>query len=52
MRLAEADIVDEVVMTDIVEGLPQGLALDMNQSRSLLGYRSLITGAKPNPAPG
>ncbi len=44
MRLAEADIADEVVMTDIVEGLPQGLALDINQSRSLLGYRSLVTG--------
>lgn len=45
MRLAEADIVDEVVMTDIVEGLPQGLALDINQSRPLLGYRTRITGA-------
>ena len=45
MRLAEADIVDEVVMTDIVEGLPQGLALDINKSRPLLGYRTLITGS-------
>ena len=45
MRLSEADIADEVVMTDIVEGLPQGLALDMNQSRSLLGYRSLVVGS-------
>ena len=45
MRLAEADIVDEVVMTDIVEGLPQGLALDINQSRPLLGYRTIITGS-------
>ena len=45
MRLAEADIADEVVMTDIVEGLPQGLALDMNQSRSLLGHRSLVVGS-------
>jgi malate dehydrogenase len=43
-RLAEADVVDEVVMTDIVEGLPQGLALDMNQSRPVLGYRTLVTG--------
>lgn len=43
-RLAEADIVDEVVMTDIVEGLPQGLALDMNQSRPVVGYRTLVTG--------
>ena len=43
-RLAEWDITDEVVMTDIVEGLPQGLALDMNQSRPVLGYRTLVTG--------
>ena len=43
-RLAEWDIVDEVVMTDIIEGLPQGLALDMNQSRPVLGYRTLVTG--------
>ncbi|KAA3636291.1 MAG: malate dehydrogenase [Armatimonadetes bacterium] len=43
-RIAEWDIVDEVVMTDIVEGLPQGLALDMNQSRPILGYRTIVTG--------
>ncbi len=43
-RIAEWDIVDEVVMTDIVEGLPQGLALDMNQSRPLLGYRTRVVG--------
>ncbi len=43
-RLAEADVVDEVVMFDIVDGLPQGLALDMNQSRPVLGYRTLVTG--------
>ena len=42
--LAEADVVDEVVMIDIVEGLPQGLALDMNQSRPILRYRTLVTG--------
>ncbi|MFQ5948502.1 MAG: malate dehydrogenase [Acidimicrobiia bacterium] len=45
MRLAEADLVDEVVMTDIIEGLPQGLALDMNQSRSLERYRTRIVGS-------
>jgi malate dehydrogenase len=43
-RLAEADVVGEVVMTDIVEGLPQGLALDLNQSRPLEGYRTKVTG--------
>ncbi|NND04479.1 MAG: malate dehydrogenase [Acidimicrobiia bacterium] len=43
-RLAEADVADEVVMTDIVEGLPQGLALDMNQSRPVEKYRTIVTG--------
>ena len=43
-RIAAMDIADEVVMTDIVEGLPQGLALDMNQSRPLERYRTLVTG--------
>ena len=43
-RLAEGDVVDQVVMIDIVEGLPQGLALDMNQSRPVLGYRTLVAG--------
>ncbi len=44
MRLAEADVVDEVVMTDIVEGLPQGLALDMNQSRPVERYSTIVSG--------
>ena len=43
-RLAEADLVDEVVMTDIVEGLPQGLALDMNQARPVVGHRTMVLG--------
>ena len=44
MRIAQMDLVDEVVMTDIVEGLPQGLALDMNESRPIWGYRTLVVG--------
>ena len=43
-RLAEADLVDEVVITDIVEGLPQGLALDMNQARPVVGHRTMVVG--------
>ncbi len=43
-RVAEADIVDEVVMTDIVEGLPQGLALDMNESRPIVRFRTKVVG--------
>jgi len=44
-RLAEKGICDEVVMTDIIEGLPQGLALDMNQSRSIEGFETRVVGS-------
>ena len=43
-RIAEQGLADEVVMTDIVEGLPQGLALDMNQAAPLEGFSTLVTG--------
>jgi malate dehydrogenase len=43
-RIAQADFADEVVMLDIVEGLPQGLALDMNQSRPIEGYETKVVG--------
>ena len=45
LRLAEYNIFDEVVLTDIVEGKPEGLALDMNQSRSIEGFETKIIGA-------
>jgi len=44
-RLAEYDILDEVVLTDIIEGRPEGLALDLNQSRSIEGFETKVTGA-------
>lgn len=43
-RIAEKNLADEVVMTDIVEGLPQGLALDINQSAPVEGFESLVIG--------
>ena len=43
-RIAEAGYADEVVMVDIVEGKPQGLALDMMQSRSIEGFETKIIG--------
>ena len=43
-RLAEWDVVDEVVMTDIVEGLPQGKALDMMESAPTEGFSKKIVG--------
>ena len=44
LRIAEYDIVKEVVMTDIVDGLPQGLALDINQSRFVEQFNTKIIG--------
>jgi malate dehydrogenase len=49
-RLAEYDIFDEVVLTDIVEGRPEGLALDMNQSRPVEGFETKVTGQTTSPA--
>ena len=43
-RLAEYDIFDEVVLTDIIEGRPEGLALDMNQAAPVEGFETKITG--------
>ena len=43
-RIAEKGWADEVVLTDIVDGLPQGLALDMNQSRPLERYETRVVG--------
>jgi malate dehydrogenase len=44
-RIAERGICDEVVMTDIIEGLPQGLALDMMQSRPIEGFETRVVGS-------
>jgi malate dehydrogenase len=44
MRVAQRGLADEVVMVDIVEGLPQGLALDMNQSSPVEGYEPVVRG--------
>jgi malate dehydrogenase len=48
-RLAEYDIFDEVVLTDIIEGKPEGLALDMNQSRPVEGFETRVTGQTTGP---
>ena len=44
-RLAEYDIFDTVVLTDIIEGKPEGLALDLNQSRPIEGFETRVVGA-------
>jgi malate dehydrogenase len=43
-RVAERNLADEVVMIDIVEGLPQGLALDINQSAPVEGFDTKVVG--------
>jgi malate dehydrogenase len=43
-RLAEYDVFDTVVLTDIVEGKPEGLALDLNQSRPIEGFETTVMG--------
>jgi malate dehydrogenase len=48
-RLAEYDVFDEVVLTDIVEGKPEGLALDMSQSRPVEGFETKVTGQTTGP---
>jgi malate dehydrogenase len=48
-RLAEYDIFNEVVLTDIVEGKPEGIALDISQSRPVEGFETKVTGATTGP---
>jgi malate dehydrogenase len=43
-RLAEYDLFDTVVLTDIIEGRPEGLALDINQSRPVEGFETRVVG--------
>jgi malate dehydrogenase len=43
-RLAEYDLFDTVVLTDIIEGKPEGLALDLNQSRPVEGFETRVIG--------
>jgi malate dehydrogenase len=44
MRIVQKGLADDVVMIDIVEGLPQGLALDMRQSAPIEGFEPNVRG--------
>ena len=48
-RLAEYDIFDTVVLTDIIEGKPAGLALDLNQYRPIEGFETKVVGVTTGP---
>jgi malate dehydrogenase len=43
-RLAHADVVDELVLVDVVDGLAAGIALDLAHTAGLDGYRTVIRG--------
>jgi malate dehydrogenase len=44
MRVLQKGLADEVVLTDIVEGLPQGLALDLKESAPVERFEPHILG--------
>ncbi len=43
-RLAEAEVAREVVLIDIIDGLPQGKALDIQESAPILGFSTRVSG--------
>ncbi|MCI4361275.1 MAG: malate dehydrogenase, partial [Thermoplasmata archaeon] len=44
-RLAEMDLARELVLFDIIEGLPQGKALDIQESAPILGFSTRVSGS-------
>jgi malate dehydrogenase len=44
-RLAERELAREIVMVDVVEGVPQGKGLDQWESAPVEGFDSMVTGA-------
>ncbi len=51
-RLAEYDVFETVVLTDIIDGKPEGIALDLNQSRPIEGFETTVVGATTTPEGG
>src|SRR4030095_10671560 len=44
------NIFETVVLTDIIEGRPEGLALDLNQSRPIEGFETKVVGVTTGPS--
>jgi malate dehydrogenase len=44
MRIVQKGLADDVVLIDIIEGLPQGLSLDMRQSSPIEGFEPNVSG--------
>ena len=52
-RLAEKELAREVVMVDVIEGVPQGKGLDQWESAPIEGFDTLVTGGNDyGPAAG
>ena len=52
MRLAETDLIDEIVLVDVVEGLARGVALDLTHAAGLLGFSTRLRGESTVEAAG
>src|SRR5438128_2631126 len=44
MRVVQKGLAEEVVLIDIIEGLPQGLSLDMKESAPIEGFEPNVLG--------
>jgi malate dehydrogenase len=44
MRVAQKGLAGDVVIVDIIEGLPQGLSLDMRESSPIEGFEPVVRG--------
>lgn len=44
-KCAEKELAQEVVLIDIIEGKPQGIALDLNQAGAVEGYQCRVKGS-------
>jgi malate dehydrogenase len=52
-RLAEKELAREIVMVDVIEGVPQGKGLDQWESAPIEGFDAMVTGANDyEPAQG
>ncbi|HEY3506296.1 MAG TPA: malate dehydrogenase [Actinocatenispora sp.] len=49
-RLAEYDVFDTVVLTDVIEGRAEGLALDIGQARPIEGFETRVVGRTTGPS--
>ena len=43
-RIAEKELANEVVLIDVIEGMPQGKGLDMYESAPVEGFDTMVTG--------